>query len=102
MEKFALAINDYKKLQQSKFEGEEEIVEQCISFNNNLLREEPEKIQFLFVIGFLQYQKKNNLPLALEYFEKYIQKARPLNKYSELTERATTYLVEIKKSMGLR
>ena len=100
-EKFDLALKDYKKLAKLSFQGEDKIITECIRFNEKLLKNEPEKKQSLFILGFLYYFKEKNLPMALEKFEKYMKDACADSKYNYLCTRAVTYIIEIKKKMGL-
>jgi len=102
VENFDLGLKDLKKLRESSFDGEESVVDQCIDFDKELLGSEPDKKQFSFALGYLYYVKKNNLPLALEHFEKFLQEIRSDLKYESLRTRAVTYIDEIKKEMELK
>jgi len=101
LEKFDLGLKNYKKLRNISFANEESTVNQCIAFNENLLQEEPNKKQSLFILGYLYYTKKNNFPIALEKFEQFIQETKNIKKYDYLRTRAKTYIGEIKKEMQL-
>lgn len=63
---------DYFKLRESTFPGEDDTVNQCIGFNVALLEREPDKVQSHFILGYLQYFKKCNLPQALLHFETFL------------------------------
>ncbi|MHA1372417.1 MAG: hypothetical protein ACTSRA_22175, partial [Promethearchaeota archaeon] len=101
LEKFELGFKDYKRLREVSFQGEESIVDQCINFNMELLKNEPDKKQSFFILGYLYYVKKKNLPIALENFEKFIKEISSDTKYEYLRKRAVTYLGQIKRKMGL-
>ena len=101
LEKFEHGDRDYKRLRGLTYPGEEIIVDQCIDFNKELLINEPDKKQSLFILGYLQYVKKNNLPLALEKFEEFLSETRKNSKFDYLRVRAVTYTGEIKKEMEL-
>jgi len=102
LEKFEYGLKDYKRLRGLTFKGEESIVDQCIKFNNELIQNEPDKKQSLFILGYLNYTKRNHLPLALDNFEKFIEETKNETKYEFLHIRAVTYTEEIKNEMGLK
>ena len=100
--KFTKGLNDYKKLVRLWFADEQNIVDQCIDFNRELLRLEPDKIQSFFILGYLYYKKKRNFPMALESFETFQEKARADEKtYEPLIAPTSSYLSEIRKQMRL-
>jgi hypothetical protein len=101
LEKFEKGIKDYKKLVKISYEGEEDNVTECINFNIQLLSSDPSKLQCLFILGFLFYKKKANLPLSLEYFEEFINKINGINKYDYLRTVSLSYLSEIKNLIGI-
>lgn len=101
LEKFKLGLKDYKKLANLEFDGENDIVDQCIDFNQGLVGAEPEKIQSLFIIAFLLFRKKLNFPMALEYFEKFRSQASGRSQYSYLLDVSSTYIHEINSQMRL-
>ncbi len=72
------------------FENEIFIVDQCVNFNKELIKNEPSKNQFLFILGFLYYRKKINLPEAFDYFERFKNEAID-KKYDYLLKRVNTY-----------
>lgn len=101
LEKFDKGIKCYKKLTSVSFPGEESIIDQCIDFNKGMLKDNADKKQILFILGFLYYKKKANLPMALQYFEAFKTQGAEL-KYNILLSRVETYLSEIRKGMNLR
>ena len=100
-EKFKEALKIYEDIKNNCYPGEESVVEEVINFNENILKCEKNKIQSYFIIGFIQYFKKENYPLAFSNFEKFIQYSNLLPKFSELEEQAKKYYGELKKKMGL-
>ena len=53
-------------------------------FNENIMKEEPDKIQCLFVIGYLFWKKIGNLPIALDKFEDFLVEAKDNSDYLTL------------------
>jgi len=100
--KFEKGFNDYKKLNTISFQNEDKIVQECIDFNKQLIEQEPNKKQALFILGFLYYKKLGNYPLALEYFERFERETKGNEKYKYLLKRSTTYIGELKKAMEIR
>lgn len=101
LEKFELGYKDYKRLRGLSFAGEDSIVDQCINFNKELIKNEPDKKQTFFILGYLYFTKKKNLPMALDNFEKFMKDACADSKYDYLCTRAVTYINDIKTKMGL-
>ncbi len=96
------SLRCYSQLFRGSSHNENEIVDDCIDFNENLLHTEPDFIPSYFIIGALYYKKKNNFPLAFEYFVKFQNLARNDAKYSSLIKVAETYLKEISNFMKIR
>lgn len=101
LKKFKKAIRDYKKLQQLNFRGEQKIVEECIVFNENIVRKEPDKKQFLYVLGLLHYKKLGNCPMGLKYFDQFLNESTGMPDFDELRVRAQSYKADIEREMGL-
>jgi len=102
LEKYKLGDSDYKRLRRISFPDEKSVVEQCINFNEELLKNEPDKKQSYYILGYLYYIKKKNLPMALDMFEKFIKETKNEEKYEYLFVRAKAYLDEIKTGMGIK
>jgi len=100
-DEFEKGLRQYKKLFASSFKDEEKIVDECITFNNQLFIQEPDKKQTLFICGLLYYKKKDNYPPALEFFEKFENECEGTNKYDYLLIRSHTYISELRREMGL-
>jgi|GEM_PF-1509968 len=92
-------FNDYKKLLDVSFVSEPKIVEECIEYDINLSKTEPNKYQLLFILGFLFYFKKRDLMNALRYFKLFKDKACSNKDYDYLCKRVDTYLVEINREL---
>ena len=99
--KFEKGFNDYKKLTTISFQTEKNIVEECIDFNKQLIEQEQDKKQTLFVLGFLYYKKVGNYPLALDYFERFEIETKGNGEYEYLLKRSATYIGELKKEMEI-
>ncbi|MGC9000736.1 tetratricopeptide repeat protein [Caldisericum sp.] len=93
-------LKNYKKLLEVKFLKESKIVDECIEYNKNLIKNEQDKYQLLFIIGYLYYFKKNDLINALKYFELFKDKVCIDISYAYLYTRADTYISEIKKKLS--
>lgn len=99
--KYEKGVKDYSRIAGLKYPDEEKIVDQCIEFNKELIKNEPQKIQSFFILGFLEHKKKKHLPAAQLYFESFIEKAESKEEYVFLLVRAKSYLGEIKKQQSI-
>ena len=99
--KFYRAVEKYKTITKENFYNEENVVEQCISFNELLYLKEPQKKQCQFIIALLYYLKRSNLPMALEKFESFIEETNGQDGYDYLRKYAYNYILEIIKQMGI-
>ncbi len=100
--KFTQAINCYRILSNISFKEEEFIVNQCLAFNLEIFQNEPDKIQCYFILGYLNWKKKLNFPVALENFESFIEKAKPKKDYKYLLNIAINHLQSIESKMSLK
>ena len=100
--KFEDSYKLYKKIKDLTFPNEPKIVEESIKFNEELLKIEPNKLQSFFVIGFLYFFKKNNLPMAFDSFEKFIKAANNKTEYDFLSNITIGFLSEIKEALKLK
>ena len=100
--KFEDSYKLYKKIKDLTFPNEPRIVEESIKFNEELLKIEPNKLQSFFVIGFLYFFKKNNLPMAFDSFEKFIKAANNKTEYDFLSNITIGFLSEIKEALKLK
>lgn len=100
LERFRDALPIYRAIARQTFEDEELTLDEVITFNLKALENEPSRIQSMFILGFLYYKKKGNLPLALEHFERFIKKARNQPKYNILLKEAGKYLKQIRGAMA--
>lgn len=97
--KYKKGFRDYRKLETLSFNNENLTVDECINFNKQVLKDEPTKIQCLFVLGFLYGKKKKNIEEGKKYFEEFKTKASNRNEYIELITRVDTYINELKKQI---
>jgi hypothetical protein len=100
--KFEKGVKLYKKINKIFFRGEEIIINECIDFNKEIVENEPDKIQSLFILGYLFYNKILNFPLALEYLEKFKEKANKKAGYDYLVSCTNSYLSEIHSQMKIK
>ncbi len=100
LEKFNDAFLKYSRLLRLTRDDEERILNDVLKFIKEFLKENPQKIQFLFVIGYLYYKKKYNVSESLGFFEEFIEKSKNQKKYEFLTTRASSYKSEIKEKIG--
>ncbi len=98
-ESYEEAINVYRKISEHSFLGEDMVVKEVCAYNEKYLKENPEKIQSLYVLGYLKYKKESNYPESWEHFTLFMKKAGDLHKYKILTERARSYKVELERIM---
>lgn len=92
------AYKTCKKIEEQYYPNEEITLNEVESFNLEIL--ESQNIpQLYFWIGYLAYKKSSNLPKALEYFEKFIEKAET-EKMNFLILKTNSFLIDIKRKMG--
>jgi len=102
LEEFPAGYNDYKKIRESNFIEEILVLDECISFNEDYIKRNPLFYQSLFILGYLYYYKKSNLPLALEKFELFVNESNKKRKYDFLRDKAISFISNIKKEMALQ
>ncbi len=93
------ALKLTEKIASSDLANEAFIAKQSEDFNLNLLQNGNFKPQLYFWLGFLNYKKLSNLPLALKYFEEFLHATTP--EMLVFKTRAEIYLAEVKRSMGI-
>jgi tetratricopeptide (TPR) repeat protein len=93
---YAGAWSIYRKLGNSSFGGEENVLKQIISYIKQYLKENPDKIQFHFVIGFLYYKKFKKYNLAIKEFKFFLKKVTD-SKMNFLKKLAVIYKNKIEK-----
>ena len=99
LEKYDKAVKVYKKIIENSYPGEESTLKEVYEFNDNILKNNPEKVQLFFVLGYLKYKKDSNYPEAYDYFEEFLSKAN--NKYDFLIEKAISYKAELEQKMKI-
>ena len=97
LEEYNNALKCCEKLKEKSYEGEEITIKEVIKFNEDLLKKF-EKPQLYYWLGFVSYVKDKKLPMADDYFQKFIEKADDSMK--DLLVRAQSYLSNIKKEIG--
>lgn len=68
------------------------------TFINDVLSEEPERIQLWYCLGMINYFSKEDLSLAKRDFEKFVSEANKRGIFSKSVEFALKYIAEIKKT----
>lgn len=100
--KYKNALNELQDLAEDITENEKRIILQCIEYDINLYKKEPDKKQLLFIIGYLYYKRLGNIPEALDYFEKFIEESKKnIEEYYYLIKKANVLLKDIRNIMGL-
>lgn len=93
-------LNQYKKLAERTYPGEDVTVSEICIFQQGLLKNK-KWIPALFILGFIMYKKLDNLPQSLQYFEKFIAESLKVSESARLVQVAQSYLSDIKKEMQL-
>jgi len=99
LEKYDKAVKVYKKIIKNSYPSEELTLKEVFIFNEKILKNNPEKIQLYFILGYLKYKKDSNYPEAYDYFEKFLSKAN--NKHDFLIEKAKSYKAELEQEMKI-
>jgi len=86
------------------FDGKvsERVVDSVVLFIQEYLVENPQKIQFLYVLGVLFYLKKMNLPEALIQFEEFILLSDGNKNFIKPRDKARKYTEEIKSKLEIK
>ena len=100
MENYTEAIRDCKNLKDKSYLNEIITIKEVEDFNIQLLKDHPDKVQLYFWLGYINFIKKRNLPLAYEYFSKFEEKADQT--MDLLKQRSSIYLSQIKNEMKLK
>jgi len=98
--KYTEALRDCKNLSQKSYIGEDITISEVENFNLQLFKRNKGRIQLYFWLGYINYIKKRNLPMAYEYFSKFEQGAD--GTMDLLKQRSSIYLIQIKGEMKLR
>lgn len=99
--RFPEALNLYDQILRKNSDFEHLIIDQCIKYQEGILKKESDKYQFSFFIGLLTYKKVQNLPLSLQWFEEFVVKANNERHFGVLVKRAKAYIQSIKQEMGV-
>ena len=99
LEKYDKAVKVYKKIIENSYPGEESTLKEVYIFIENILKNNPDKIQLYFVLGYLKYRKDSNYPEAYDYFEKFLSKAN--NNYDFLIVKVKSYKAELEHKMKI-
>ena len=95
--KYKEALQDCRNLKQKFYSGENITINEVEDFNLRLLKEYPKKVQLYFWLGYINFIKKRNLPLAYKYFSKFEKEAN--QSMDLLRHNSSIYLLQIKNKM---
>ena len=90
-----------EKIAETTYTNEKFPLNEVLSFNQNIIKNNPDYYQAYFTLGYLYYKKLFNYPEALYYFEKYIEKCK-ISRFNYLTKRVKSYIVELNARMELK
>lgn len=98
---YETALKIYDTIFKSSYVSEEFVLEQVLSFNLQQANKIPSLVESFFILGILTYKKNHNLPVALEYFDKFLKRVGKNKKYHLLKSEAKKYIKEIEGQMQL-
>jgi len=98
--KFEEAWIECRKIKNNNYPNEYLTAAEIEKFNLEVIEQNKDKVQLFFWLGFTQYTKSNNLPKALQYFEKFIEEADDSMIF--LKKKASSFLVDIKREMDIK
>ena len=98
--KYPEALRDCKNLSQKSYIGELITISEVENFNLQLFKRNKGRVQLYFWLGYINYIKKRNPPMAYEYFSKFEEQAN--GTMDLLKQRSSIYLTQIKSEMKLR
>lgn len=97
---YPTAWKQCEKIRQQNYQNDLDVSRQCTEFNERLLQSITNRPSLYFWLGFNYYFKQDNLPRALQCFEKFIETADA--SMNLLTQKANAWLVDIKKEGSWR
>jgi tetratricopeptide (TPR) repeat protein len=95
---YNVALNVYYKAMKGTFANEMDVLRQVINFIVNMIKREPDRTDFKFVLGLLCYKKVKNYPLAYKYLDEFIDSSSQVS--NALYNRAKVYLSELSIKLG--
>jgi hypothetical protein len=98
---YETALKIYRIIFENSFDDEQYILDQVLTFNKNQILRKPPFIESYFIIGILLHKKQHNLPEALDYFNKFLNRVGKVKKYRLLKTEAKKYKREIEIEMQL-
>lgn len=91
-EEFKEALKLYKRIFGNSFLGEEGVVNDVLKFNKSIIVQESERIQSLFIMGYIISRKQRNLIYAYDYLVDFVKKAGKKEKFKILVDIAKKYI----------
>jgi tetratricopeptide (TPR) repeat protein len=101
-ERYDAAVDTYRQIVDTSYEGEEYTIQQVVAFQANLVTEEPSFISAYYVLGLIAYKKQGNIPMAHDLFGRFLKAAGKNRKYKLLKASAKRYKRELDSMMSLR
>ncbi|MEO6590235.1 MAG: hypothetical protein ABIP06_13130 [Pyrinomonadaceae bacterium] len=96
------SLKIYETIFTHSFDFEEDILNQVLEFNTQQTQKKPPFIESYFILALLNHKKLHNLPIALDYFDKFLNRIGKLKKYRWLKTEAKKYKKEIESQMQLK
>ncbi len=96
LRRFDEALKILDELARNTSDEYHEMANMCIEYDIEVYKKEADKIQLLFLVGYLWYRIMDNPVCALEYFEDFLKMATKKRHFAVLTKRANKYLRAIK------
>jgi hypothetical protein len=87
-----------RKIAENNYAGEELTIKEVEQFTLQCIKENPNKPELFFWLGYLHYKKTQNISLAYTYLMNFQEK---FNDDDYLTKKANNYLSNIEKQMGI-
>ena len=101
-ENFIEALTVLDEILNYSYEYEDDVVRQVISYNEVSIREGRAPWLSYFILGVIEFKKRNNPPISLEYFEKFKEQIEDnSDQKAPIMKRVEIYIEEIEGIIGL-
>jgi tetratricopeptide (TPR) repeat protein len=91
------ALQTYTRIARSTFPNEDKVIDQVYAFIVDYINENPDRLDYKFVLGFITYKKSHNVPLAYKLFDEFVNSNVVKDKI--VIDRANVYMGEMSKSL---
>lgn len=102
IEKEEEALKLLEELIFNTFINEVDIINQVIEYNKNCLEIDNTHIQSYFILGVLCYKKTNNITLAYDYFDKFVNRATEEKRFKILKDWSKNVINEILEVLEIK